>query len=171
MGSWKLAAVALTRSRLEESLDYGSMTQRCRLLCRLVCPNCSFQPQLLPPTALLLHLLEADLRKAMDYGSMTQRCRPLCRLVCPNCSFQPQLLPPTALLPLTTVCFFFALHKPRSKVKCAILIELPRSRTAAQGVYTHFFKMSITACFKILYDNISPPGRWCMSCSRPLLQF
>ena len=53
MGSWKLAAVALTRSRLEESLDYGRMTQRCRLLCRLVCPNCSFQPQLLPPTALL----------------------------------------------------------------------------------------------------------------------
>ena len=35
MGGWKLAAVALTRSRLEESLDYGGMTQRCRLLYRL----------------------------------------------------------------------------------------------------------------------------------------
>ena len=53
MGSWKLAAVALTRSRLEESLDYGRMTQGCRLLCRLVCSNFCFQLRLLPPTALL----------------------------------------------------------------------------------------------------------------------
>ena len=53
MGSWKLAAVALTRSRLEESLDYGRMTRRCRLVCRLVCPNnrsyCHQQPTALRP--------------------------------------------------------------------------------------------------------------------------
>ena len=33
MGSWEFTAVAATRSRLEESLDYGRMTQGCRLLC------------------------------------------------------------------------------------------------------------------------------------------
>ena len=51
MGSWKLAAVALTRSGLKESLNYGRMTQGCRLLCRLVCLNCCFQQQLLSPTS------------------------------------------------------------------------------------------------------------------------
>ena len=78
---------------------------------------------------------------------MTQRCRLLCRLVCPDCSFQPQLLPLTALLPLTTT-FFFALRKSRSKVKCAIVIELPRPFTRArQGVY------SIMQKFCALVDN------------------
>ena len=48
-------------------------------------------------------------------------------LVCPNCCFQPQLLPLTALLNIAIDhCMFFDLHKSRSKIKCAILIELPR---------------------------------------------
>ena len=44
-GQWtvgEFAAVAATGSRLEGRLSYGRMTQGCRLLCRLVCPESCF---------------------------------------------------------------------------------------------------------------------------------